>query len=86
MNDAGRKAIALLTGLGIGFGLAILFAPRSGEEAREWLGDTAAQNLYVLRRRSRRSMKRIMDRSEEKLTKILRGGKGMFASVAAKLD
>jgi len=86
MNDAGRKTILLLTGIGIGFGLAVLFAPQSGEETREWLGDTAAQNLYMLRRRSRRSMKRMLDIGEEKLTDILRGGKDVFASVAAKLD
>ncbi|MGC1684388.1 MAG: YtxH domain-containing protein [Candidatus Acidiferrales bacterium] len=86
MNDAGRKTIALFTGLGIGFGLAVLFAPQSGEETREWLGDTAAQYLYMLRRRSRRSMKRMLDIGEEKLTDILRGGKDVFASVAAKLD
>ena len=35
MNNTGRTTFFFLTGLGIGAGLAVLFAPRSGEETRE---------------------------------------------------
>ena len=86
MNDAGRKGVALLTGLGIGFGLALLFAPWSGEETREWISDTAGQKLYLLRRRSRRSMKRLLGKREDTFADILRSGKTVFESMAAKLD
>lgn len=85
MNDAGRKGVALLTGLGIGFGLALLFAPWSGEETREWISDTAGQKLYLLRRRSRRSMKRLLDKGEDTFADILRSSKTVLESVAAKL-
>jgi len=37
MNNTGRTTLAFLTGLGIRAGLAALFAPVSGEEAREWM-------------------------------------------------
>ena len=86
MNDAGRKGVALLTGLGIGLGLALLFAPRSGEETREWISDAAGQKLYLLRRKSRRSMKRLLGKREDTFADILRSGKTVFESMAAKLD
>jgi len=55
MNNSGRRTLAFLTGLGVGAGLAALFAPRSGEETREWIADTAERKFRVLRRRGRRS-------------------------------
>jgi gas vesicle protein len=45
MNNTGRTTLVFLTGLGIGAGLAALFAPRSGEETREWIADTAERKF-----------------------------------------
>jgi gas vesicle protein len=89
MNNTGRTTLFFLTGLGIGAGLAALFAPRSGEETREWIADTAERKLKVLRRMGRRSLRQLQDavaEGEDKVTEVLRNGKKALGSVAAKLD
>jgi len=89
MNSTGSTTLAFLTGLGIGTGLAALFAPQLGEETREWIADTAERKFKVLRRVGRRSFRQLQDavaEGEEKLTGVLRNGKKAFGSVAAKLD
>lgn len=89
MNTTGRTTLVFLMGLGIGAGLAALFAPRSGEETREWIADTAERKFKVLRRVSRRSLRQLQDavaEGEQKVTGVLRNGKKALESVAAKLD
>jgi len=89
MNNTGRITVTFLTGLGIGAALAALFSPRSGEETREWIADTAEQKFKVLRRMGRRSFKQLQDavaEGEEKFTGVFRSGKKAIGSVAAKLD
>jgi len=89
MNNTGRTTLVFLTGLGIGAGLAALFAPRSGEETREWIADTAEQKFKVLRRMGRRSLIQLQDavaEGEEKVSAVLRNGKKTLGSVASKLD
>jgi gas vesicle protein len=89
MNNTGRTTLVFLTGLGIGAGLAALFAPRSGEETREWIADTAERKFKVLRRMGRRSLRQLQDavsEGEEKVTGVLRNGKKALESVASKLD
>jgi gas vesicle protein len=89
MNNAGRTTLTFLTGLGIGAALAALFVPRSGEETREWIADTAEQEFKALRRTGRRSFRQLQDavaEGEEKVTGVLRNGKKALESVAAKLD
>jgi gas vesicle protein len=61
MNNIGRTAVAFLTGLGIGAGFAALFAPRSGEETREWVAESAERRLRALRRVGRRSVRQLRD-------------------------
>ena len=89
MNNTGRTTLVFLTGLGIGAGLAALFAPHSGEETREWIADTAEQKFKGLRRLGRRSLRQLQDavaEGEDKVTEVLRNGKKALGSVAAKLD
>jgi gas vesicle protein len=88
MNNTGRTTLIFLTGLGIGAGLAALFAPQSGEETREWIADTAERKYKGLRRMGRRSFRQLQDAvadGEEKVTVVLRNGKKALGSVAAKL-
>jgi gas vesicle protein len=89
MSNTGRTTVLFLTGLGIGAGLAVLFAPQSGEETREWIADTAERKFKVLRRVGRRSFRHLQDavaEGEEKVTGVLRNGRKALESVAAKLD
>ena len=89
MNDTGRTTLTFLTGLGIGVALAVLFAPRSGEETREWIADTAERRIKGLRRMGRRSFRQLQNAvadGEEKVTEVFRNGKRVLESVAAKLD
>jgi gas vesicle protein len=89
MNNSGRTTITFLTGLGIGAAFAVLFAPRSGEETREWIADTTEQKFKALRRMGRRSLRQLQDavaEGEDKVTEVLRNGKKALGSVAAKLD
>lgn len=89
MNNTGRTTVVFLTGLGIGAALAALFAPRSGEETREWIADTAERKFKVLRRLGRRSFRQLQDavaEGEEKVAGVMRNGKKALESVAAKLD
>ena len=88
MNNTGRTTLTFLTGLGIGTALAVLFAPQSGEETREWIADTAERKSKVLRRVGRRSFRQLQDavaEGEEKATEVLRNGKKVLESVAARL-
>jgi len=89
MNNAERTTLAFLTGLGIGVVFAALITPRSGEEMREWVADTAERKLRVLRRKGGRSIKQLqiaLSKGEERVAEVLRNGKDALESVAAKLD
>ena len=89
MNNAERTTLAFLTGLGVGVVFAALITPRSGEEMREWVADTAERKLRVLRRKGGRSIKQLqiaLSKGEERVAEVLRNGKDALESVAAKLD
>ncbi len=78
-----------MAGLGIGMCLALLFAPLSGEETREWLMDNAENRVKRIRRQGRRWMfqfQDVLDKSEDRVTKVLRTSKNALGSVAARLD
>ena len=88
MNN-GRGITTFVAGLGIGMGLALLFAPLSGEETREWLMDNAENRLKRIRRQGRRWMfqfQDVLDKSEDRVTKVLRTSKNALGSVASRLD
>jgi gas vesicle protein len=85
----GHATTAFLAGLGIGAGLALLFAPLSGEETREWLMDNAESKWRRLRRQGRRwvyQVQDVLDKSEDRVTKVLRTSKDALESVASRLD
>jgi gas vesicle protein len=85
----GRGITTFVAGLGIGMGLALLFAPLSGEETREWLMDNAENRLKRIRRQGRRWMfqfQDVLDKSEDRVTKVLRTSKNALGSVASRLD
>ena len=88
MNNGRGTITTFVAGLGIGMGLALLFAPLSGEETREWLMETAEGKLKRIRRQGRRwvyQVQDVLDKSEDRVTKVLRTGKDALDSVAARL-
>ncbi len=89
MNNGRGTITTFVAGLGIGMGLALLFAPLSGEETREWLMDNAENRLKRIRRQGRRwvyQFQDVLDKSEDRVTKVLRTSKNALGSVASRLD
>jgi gas vesicle protein len=89
MRDSGSVLIGFLAGLGVGAALALLFAPQSGEDTREWIGDTVEDEAYRLRRKARRSLDQVQDaleKGEQTVAKVLKTGKTALDTLAAKLD
>lgn len=87
MNN-GRGTTTFLVGLGIGVGLGFLFAPCSGEEAREWITGTAGDQVKRLRRQSRRwvfQAQDALDRSQDTVSKVLKNSRSALDSVASRL-
>lgn len=89
VSDKGKAVGTLLLGFGLGVGLAILFAPQSGEETREWISANAEDQFYRIRRRGRRLVfetQDLLDRGEQQLNRVVRTGRNALDSVASKLE
>jgi gas vesicle protein len=89
VSDKGKAVGTLLLGFGLGVGLAILFAPQSGEETREWISANAEDQFYRMRRRGRRLVfetQDLLDRGEQQLNRVVRTGRNALDSVASKLE
>jgi gas vesicle protein len=89
VNNGRGTITTFVAGLGIGVGLALLFAPLSGEETREWLMDNAENRLKRIRRQGRRWMfqfQDVLDKSEDRVTKVLKTSKNALGSVASRLE
>ena len=89
VSDKGKAVGTLLLGFGLGVGLAILFAPQSGEETREWISANAEDQFYRMRRRGRRLVfetQDLLDRGEQQLNRVVRTCRNALDSVASKLD
>jgi gas vesicle protein len=89
VSNTGRSLATLLVGFGVGVGLAILFAPQSGSETREWLSANAEDQFKNLRRRGRRLVfetQDLLDRGEQNVSRAMRTGKNVLDSLASKLD
>lgn len=52
-ENGGSKFGYFLAGMGLGAIVALLFAPRSGEETREYLRERAEEGLDTVKRRAR---------------------------------
>jgi gas vesicle protein len=89
MNNTGRTALYLISGFGLGVALALLFAPKSGEETREWLKDMADEGVKRLRRQGRQSidhLQEVVGSGEKKVATAFKTSREVLDSVAAKLS
>jgi gas vesicle protein len=71
-DNAGSKVSFFLVGLGIGALLGILFAPKSGEETRDYLSSRADEGREYAQRKARELRERAEDliqRSKEIMAK-----------------
>ena len=67
-DNTGSKVSYFLVGLGVGTLLGILFAPKSGEETREYLRDKAEEGKEYAQRKARELRERadeLVERGKE---------------------
>lgn len=86
-NGRGRFGM-LVIGMGFGVALGLLLAPCSGEEAREWLTETAEDKLKRVRRQGRRLVfqaQDILERSQEGVSKMLKNSRNALDTVVDRL-
>src|SRR6202044_4010927 len=87
-NNAGSKASFFLVGLGIGAMVGILFAPKSGEDTREFLSGKADEGRDYAQRKARELRERaedllerskeIMDRQKDAISTAVEAGKDTY--------
>jgi len=71
-DNSGSKVTYFLVGLGIGTLLGILFAPKSGEETREYLADKAEEGREYAQKKARELRERaeeLVERSKETVSR-----------------
>ena len=89
MKDSGTAVLAFIVGVAVGAGAALLLAPQSGEDTREWISDAVEDEAYRIRRKAKRSLDQVQDaleRGEQTVAKVLKTGKNALDSLSAKLD
>jgi gas vesicle protein len=87
-ENGGSKVSVFLIGLGIGALVGILFAPKSGEDTREFLASKADEGRDYAQRKARELRERaedllerskeIMDRQKDALTEAVEAGKDTY--------
>ena len=85
-NNAGSKVSFFLAGLGIGALVGILFAPKSGEETREYLTSKADEGRDYAQRKARELRERAEDLIERSKEIMDRQKEGVAAAVEAGKD
>jgi gas vesicle protein len=89
VDGGGRTVSSFLLGLGIGAGVALLLAPRSGEETREWLADNAGRKVRKWRRRAIRSFEDLRENlahGDRIVSGVMRTSKSALDALSSKLD
>ena len=82
-DNVGSKVSFFLVGLGIGALVGILFAPKSGEETREFLSQKADEGREYAQRKARELRERAEDLLERSKTVATRQKDSISAAVDA---
>jgi gas vesicle protein len=82
-DNVGSKVSYFLAGLGIGALVGILFAPKSGEETREYLSQKADEGREYAQRKARELRERADDLVERSKTVASRQKESISAAVDA---
>src|SRR5258708_413729 len=85
-DNAGSKVSFFLVGLGIGALVGILFAPKSGEETRDFLAAKADEGREYAQRKARELCERAEDILERSKTVAVRQKETISAAVEAGRD
>jgi len=85
-DNAGSKISFFLVGLGIGALVGILFAPKSGEETREYLSQKADEGRDYAQRKARELRERAEDLVERSKDVAARQKESISAAVDAGRD
>lgn len=85
-NNVGSKVSFFLVGLGIGALIGILFAPKSGEETREYLTSRADEGREYAQRKARELRERAEDLIERSKEIMARQKGSISAAVDAGKD
>lgn len=93
-ENVGSKVSYFIVGLGVGTLLGILFAPKSGEETREFLSQKADEGREYAQRKARELRERaedlierskeIMGRQKDSLSAAVEAGKEAYQREKAK--
>jgi gas vesicle protein len=82
----GSNVAYLVAGLGIGAALGILFAPKSGEETREWIGtqcDKGVAFVDTTIQDTRRHSADLIDRAKQQVNEAMGAGRKAFKKAKA---
>ena len=82
-DNVGSKVTYFLVGLGVGALVGILFAPKSGEETREFLSQKADEGREYAQRKARELRERAEDLLERSKTVATRQKDSISAAVDA---
>jgi gas vesicle protein len=85
-NNVGSKVSIFLVGLGIGALVGILFAPKSGEDTRDYLSSKADEGRDYAQRKARELRERAEDLIERSKEIMARQKDGVSAAVEAGKD
>ena len=83
MADEGSKFSYFAFGLGLGLAMGVLFAPKSGEETREFIRSKADEGKEFLKRRSEELREQASDVVDRGRTAVNRQRENLTAAVEA---
>jgi gas vesicle protein len=85
-ENVGSKVSYFLVGLGIGALIGILFAPKSGEDTREYLSHRAEEGKEYAQKKARELRERAEDLVERGKHVAIRGKESLSAAVDAGVE